>query len=93
MELWKILLLLALWIVCHLLVGVMWALGHREKRKPQCPLCLGRCGYGQKSASIPAPPPIQVVLPIPKAPSKGMGADEIRARIIRDIEFWAKTRR
>ncbi|GAA5229256.1 hypothetical protein GCM10025779_00690 [Arthrobacter cryoconiti] len=38
---WQILLVLASWIVCSLLFGVVWALGHREKRptRPHCNAC------------------------------------------------------
>ena len=88
---WQILLWLAAWIICSLLFGVVWALGHRDRRPHRCRACtmpkeLGplmksasapprqSCrnygGYGQKPASVQAPPPMRVIVPAPKAPKK-----------------------
>lgn len=36
---WQILLVLAAWIVCSLLFGVVWALGHRDRRPHRCRAC------------------------------------------------------
>lgn len=92
MDFWQIALLLVAWVICSLLSGLMWALGHRDRRPRQYPSSEW-CGSGQKPAPIQSPPPVQVVAPVPQAPLKGMGPDEIRAQIVKDIELWAKTRR
>ena len=36
---WQVLLVLAAWIVCSLLFGVVWALGHRDRRPHHCRAC------------------------------------------------------
>lgn len=54
MEWWQVLLVLVSWIACSLLFGVVWALGHREKRPAQ-PHCPGCGAYGQKAAPVQAP--------------------------------------
>lgn len=89
---WQILLVLAAWIACSLLFSMVWALGHRDRPPHKHPCkCCG--AYGQKPAHVQAPVPVRVISPVPKAPLKGIGPDELRAGIIRDIEIAFRDRR
>lgn len=53
---WQILLVLAAWVVCSLLFGVVWALGHRARPPHRCRACTMPRELGPLMKSASAPP-------------------------------------